>query len=95
MPIRAAIEATNLMVAPVNVGADRGEKSGAVTSVWCMMNTLKQLSWFGEIDKRSEQSCCPAGGYLSDLSANVRSRRDTRLSVMLRFGVTPRHAGQL
>ena len=44
MPIRAASEATNLMAAHVNVGADRGEKSDAVTSVWCMMNTFKQFS---------------------------------------------------
>ena len=51
MPIRAASEATNLMVAHVNVGADRGEKSGAVTSVWCMMNTFKQFSWLGEMSK--------------------------------------------
>jgi hypothetical protein len=51
MPIRAASEATNLMAAHVNVGADRGEKSGAVTSVWCMINTFKQFNWFGEMSK--------------------------------------------
>jgi hypothetical protein len=53
MPIRAPRETTNLMVAHVNVGADRGEKSGAVTSVWCMMNTFKKFSWFGEMSKGS------------------------------------------
>lgn len=53
MPISVASEATNLMVAPVNVGAARGEKSGAVTSVWCIMNTFKQFSWFGEMSKEN------------------------------------------
>jgi hypothetical protein len=64
MPISMPREATNLMVAPVNVRADRGEKSGAVTSVWCMMNTFKQFSWFGEIDKTIRAVVLP-GGRLS------------------------------
>jgi hypothetical protein len=40
------------MVALVNVGTGTGEKSGAVTSVGCIMNTFKQFSRFGEISSR-------------------------------------------
>jgi hypothetical protein len=83
------------MVAHVSVGVDAARKSGTATSVWRMMNTFKQFSWLGKWTKRSEQSRCPAGGYLADLSANVCSRRDTRLHVVLRFGVRPHHAGRL
>jgi hypothetical protein len=64
IPIRAAREATNLMVAHVNVGADRGEKSDAVTSVWCMMNTFKQFSWFGEMSEEI-RAVVPRGERLS------------------------------
>ncbi len=49
--IRAPSETRNRMAAAVNVGAATGEKTGAATSVWRMMNTFKQFSWFGEMSK--------------------------------------------
>lgn len=52
MPIRAPRETTNRIKAHVNVGTCTGEKAGAVTSVWRMMNTFKQFSRFGEISEK-------------------------------------------
>ncbi len=52
MPIRAPSDVTKRIAAAVNVGTGTGEKVGAATLVWCMMNTFKQFSWFGEMCKR-------------------------------------------
>jgi hypothetical protein len=64
MPIRAASEATNRVAAHVNVGVDAARKSGGATSVWRMMNTFKQFSWLGEMDKKI-RAVVLLGGRLS------------------------------
>jgi len=83
MPIRAPSETTNLIAAHVNVGTGAGGKPGAETSVGRMMNTFKQISRFWGISEKIRAIVPLGSSYLSDLHANVCSRRDTRLSVML------------
>ena len=45
-PIKTPNEAINLMAAEAKVGVDTGDKADAVTSVWCMVNTFSECSWF-------------------------------------------------
>jgi hypothetical protein len=45
-PIRTPNEVINLTAAAMNVGVDTGDKADAVTSVWCMVNTFSECSWF-------------------------------------------------
>jgi hypothetical protein len=83
-PIKAVKEATNLIAADVKVGTATGEKSGPATSVCDMVNTFNQFGWFWQIGDRGDQSCRSAATHLSDLRADVCSRRDTR-STLLRL----------
>jgi hypothetical protein len=81
-PIKTAKEATNLMAADLNLGADVGAKTGVATSVRDMRNTFNQFGWFSKIGKRGDQSCRSAAAHLSDLRADVCSRQDTPLNLL-------------
>jgi hypothetical protein len=81
-PIKTAKEATNLMAADLNLGADVGAKTGVATSVCDMRNTFNQFGWFSKIGKRGDQSCRSAAVHLSDLRADVCSQQDTRSTRM-------------
>lgn len=45
-PIKVASEATNRTAAAVNVGTGVGEKAGAATSFWRMVETFRKWGWF-------------------------------------------------
>jgi hypothetical protein len=77
-PIKAAKERINRTAACVNVGAATGGKSGAATSVCDMMKTFNEFSFFWKMGERGDRSCRSAGVPLSDLRADVCSRRDTQ-----------------
>jgi muconolactone delta-isomerase len=64
MLINMPREAINLIMAEVKVGAGTGAESGTATSVWRIINTFKQFSWFGEIDRKI-RAVVLAGGRLS------------------------------
>jgi hypothetical protein len=91
MPISMPRGTTNRMLADVNVGTGTGEKAGAATSVWRMVKTFKQVSWFGKT-KRSKQSCLSTGGHLADLHPNVCSLWVTEVRDPASW-IEARHAG--
>ena len=61
------------MAADMNVGVGKGDEADAVTSIWCMVNTFNEFSWFWKIGEGSDQSCLSAGVHLLDLHNNVFS----------------------